>query len=818
MGIRTPFDNLGTTGNSSVLPFVFTINTTKNTANSSDKTFIVPFVAGTYSSLAGSRVGILWGDGTSTIINDGIFTQANCTHTYTTAGQYTISIVSDTGKAPKFNFEITYPSVNNNSLKLISLDSSIIPPVDTSGNDILIETFYWAFCHCKNLERINADLFKNCPDITEKAFRSCFGDCPKLTSIPATLFRYNTAVSFEAFRGTFGFCTGLTSIPATLFRYNLSAGDAAFRETFAGCTNLTTIPETLFAYAINVGEDAFYQTFRDCTNLTTIPTNLLALTNGTGFQGMFKDCTRLTVNPYIFGDYNSNPSLKTTKFNKNKTYNFTEMFNRTSFIGTPGTEGTAGDFWTWTYQNPPIGNQCYGGDGNINLTNYEDIPPVWGGPAWYRVTINATPSNASISLTATGYTQVDNYIEVRTGTLVTWTVSSPHYIEQSNSLTVTEDTTLNITLDPILYTFTINPTPSDATVKFTVGSTETIANSISVPINTEVEWEVSKNHYITRNGTKTVTEDSSLTVPLTPETYTITINATPADSIVKINGEVRTTAQFTYNTLVNYEVHRAGYNKVVDQFFIDQDTTLNITLVETTYTVTIIPTPSDAVVTINGQVRTTATLPSETEVTFTITKEGYLPYDDTFILEADTVRPVELEVAYRLTINATPANSTITLTAEGAQQVDNYIDTNYGDTIQWSVECEDYVTQSGSYVITEDTTWNIVLAVQTYRFTIQPTPVNATVTLTVNGTTYTQNYIDVEKNTTIQWSVTKPGYDPESGTQFIAKADVTLPVHLTGNTYVDVEDYTYIETPSGVTITKYIGSGTVLEAPHLEAE
>ena len=146
MGIRTPFDNLGTTGNQKGLPFKFTIDTTKNTNNSSDTTFIIPFTPGTYTSLSGVTVGIVCGDGTATVINDGIFNQTNCTHSYATPGQYTISIISNNDTAPKFNFENNYSSINQNYNKLISLDSSLIPQIDTSGNEILVEAFYFAFC------------------------------------------------------------------------------------------------------------------------------------------------------------------------------------------------------------------------------------------------------------------------------------------------------------------------------------------------------------------------------------------------------------------------------------------------------------------------------------------------------------------------------------------------------------------------------------------------------------------------------------------------------------------------------------------------
>lgn len=58
MGIRTAFDPLCTTGNQRGLLLTFTIDTTKNTANISDNTFIIPFTAGTYTSLSGVNVDI----------------------------------------------------------------------------------------------------------------------------------------------------------------------------------------------------------------------------------------------------------------------------------------------------------------------------------------------------------------------------------------------------------------------------------------------------------------------------------------------------------------------------------------------------------------------------------------------------------------------------------------------------------------------------------------------------------------------------------------------------------------------------------------
>lgn len=819
MGIKTAFDPLGTTGNQRGLPFTFTIDTTKNTDNTSDNTFIIPFTAGTYASLSGVNVGISWGDGQVTIIRDGVFNQENCTHEYAEPGVYQIAIKSENDTTPRFNFHDNYASVNQNPNKLINTKSGIIPQIDINGDEILVNTFAATFRECLNLTSITADLFKNSPNITVNAFVDTFHTCTNLRSIPSNLFRYNTKVTTNAFNCTFCNCFALTAIPTNLFRYNTEVSFGAFVSTFYNCRTITSIPDNLFLYNTKVSESGFNTTFGGCTNLTTIPTNLFYTnTLCTGFIRTFIGCTKLTINPYIFGNYNVDPSIKTTRFNRDLTYDFTEMFYRDEFTGVAGTSGTPGDYWTWTYQHTPTSAGCYGGLGNISITNYIDVPMAWGGPTRYLVTVNATPSNASIVLECPGRTQVNNTIEVIYGDRVTYTVSASDYITQSSTITITDTTTLNINLQPILYLFSINPTPAASTVTLAAPGYTQVNNYILVPKNTNVSWSVSNEHYITQSGTKLITGEDSLDVTLLPENYTITINPTPSDATVYINGTQRTTATFVYNTLIEWSVAKYGYITQTGKFNIDQNTTLNINLPIRYYNFTIIPTPSDATVIINGVERTSIDLQEGSEITYSVSAPHYETITDTLILETDTTEPVELEPILRLTINATPSDATIVLTAEKGIQEGNYIDVPRNDPITWSVSKADYIAQGDTVTILEDTTYNIILNPIVYKFEIIPTPQNATVTLTATGYTQVDNYIEVPHDTTVTWSVTRAGCDPQSGTQLIERAPVTLPVTLVGHTYVDVEDYTYTETSSGVTITGYTGSGTIIEAPHLEQE
>lgn len=74
------------------------------------------------------------------------------------------------------------------------------------------------------------------------------------------------------------------------------------------------------------------------------------------------------------------------------------------------------------------------------ITGGEEIPN-------YAFTINPTPSNAIVTLTASGYTQNGNSITVPNGTTVSWSVSADGYTEQTGSWTANgENKTENVVL------------------------------------------------------------------------------------------------------------------------------------------------------------------------------------------------------------------------------------------------------------------------------------------------------------------------------------------------------------------------------------
>lgn len=128
--------------------------------------------------------------------------------------------------------------------------------------------------------------------------------------------------------------------------------------------------------------------------------------------------------------------------------------------------------------------------------------------------INTNASNATISLTASGYEQEGDMIYVRSGTSVHWSVSAPHYISQSGNKTVNNDETLTVNLTLENHTFTINPTPNDATVILSGGGSTIYGKTITVPYGTTVNWSVQKDEYKTKTGSYKVLSNYTLPVEL----------------------------------------------------------------------------------------------------------------------------------------------------------------------------------------------------------------------------------------------------------------------------------------------------------------
>lgn len=84
----------------------------------------------------------------------------------------------------------------------------------------------------------------------------------------------------------------------------------------------------------------------------------------------------------------------------------------------------------------------------VTLSEVGNVTPP-ATPTNYTFTINPNPSNATVTLTASGYTQSGNSITVASGTSVSWKVSASGYTEQNGTHTVTKTESKSITLSAI---------------------------------------------------------------------------------------------------------------------------------------------------------------------------------------------------------------------------------------------------------------------------------------------------------------------------------------------------------------------------------
>ena len=216
-----------------------------------------------------------WGDGTVQTIDRSNNNQATYSHTYSTAGAYTIrfggtaTLYSTTSNMDYRTAAIGfyYPSTGTQA-KIASVSGSLgamFPILGSAANQK--PKFTQTFMSATNLAEIPSTLFSGLvggPYMFDSTFKGCTG----LTTIAPTLFQGATTGAERMFRYTFQNCTGLTTIPDGLFSYTTTSGDRLFHGTFAGCAGLTALPENLFAGLTNTAGYMFMGTFNGCSNLT----------------------------------------------------------------------------------------------------------------------------------------------------------------------------------------------------------------------------------------------------------------------------------------------------------------------------------------------------------------------------------------------------------------------------------------------------------------------------------------------------------------------------------------------------------------------
>lgn len=280
--------------------------------------------------------------------------------------------------------------------------------------------------------------------------------------------------------------------------------------------------------------------------------------------------------------------------------------------------------------------------------NLEDINRVLSTlTTKYTLTVEPVTPNATVFIN--GIEQ--SSLQVVNGSTVNVKVQAEGYVTYEEFVLVDKDITLRPELNKEQVTFTVIPIPDDCTVRLN-GVTR---KSITVDKGSIVTWEVSKNGYITKSSNIIVTESTSMQVSLDvigENKINFTINViSPLDAVVTINGETTNSIIVDKNSEVTWSVEAPHYESKNGTQTVNEDTTVDVTLVANKYTLTINPTPTDAVVELNGEVKNSITADYNTDISIKISKKGYKTYIEKYKLTQTETKDIALEVEEFVNIN-----------------------------------------------------------------------------------------------------------------------------------------------------------------------
>ena len=266
-----------------------------------------------------------------------------------------------------------------------------------------------------------------------------------------------------------------------------------------------------------------------------------------------------------------------------------------------------------------------------------------------KYTITVTPVTPNATVFINGVRQ--NSMKVTSGSTVNVKVSAEGYDTYEEFILVEGDITLNPELSQSQVTLTIAASPSDSVVRLN----GVVRRSITVSRGTLVNWEVSRAGYITKSGSETV--ETSYTLPVTlaaigSDEVNFTINViSPSNATVTINGAQNNTVVVKKGSQVTWSVEAPHYVSQDGSETVNEDTVKNITLVAEQVTLTINPTPADAVVELNGEVKNSITADYNTDISIKISKKGYKTYTEKYKLIQTETKDIVLEVEEFVDIN-----------------------------------------------------------------------------------------------------------------------------------------------------------------------
>lgn len=278
--------------------------------------------------------------------------------------------------------------------------------------------------------------------------------------------------------------------------------------------------------------------------------------------------------------------------------------------------------------------------------------------------------------------------------------------------------------------------------------------------------------------------------------YTITVVANPSDAVITLNGNKTNSITAPYGTIVNYSVSKSGFATRTGSVTITKNETINIDLTQNEYVFAITPTPSDAIVTMNGEVINSIKVPYGTIVEWKVEKEGYRTQMGEYTVTSGNTLSVvlyeETQDTVKFTIKPTPSDASVSI--KGIPT--NSLNVEKGTQCDWSVVKKGYITQVGYEVVNEDTEIEVTLKEkQLYKVTYNPTPSDAFVKIIYNGEETSgigAQSIYAYEGDMLSFTISKDGYKDYSGGYMVESFDKVHNITLDEIGYTFKIDGTYL--------------------------
>lgn len=197
----------------------------------------------------------------------------------------------------------------------------------------------------------------------------------------------------------------------------------------------------------------------------------------------------------------------------------------------------------------------------------------------------------------------------------------------------------------------------------------------------------------------------------------------------------------------------------------------------TTVTLKVTCPMENAEILLNGNNIPQITVPVGSNVNVQVSADGYYRFNEVVNVWRDTTIDVILE-------NRNPLNEAIIEVHPTPQNATVYLDNEAkwrevvvpGSVVNVRVEAEDYVPYNEDITVKSDTVLNIVLDPVQVPFTVNASPEGCAIK--INGVEAPTGTVQVDKNSTVTWEVSKEGYVTQSGQkvadQDTNSVDVTL--------------------------------------------